>query len=92
MPKRFSHLPDTPIEDAELWRFLVPREEIGYFNCVLEGYDGLGLVQTIDKKIGLVEVQVMPGYKEVFIVALEDLMKQSPGIRLLSKEIPYGGN
>ncbi len=90
MSNRFAHLPSSP-EDAEIWRFRIPREEIGYFNCVLEVYDGLGLVQTIDKKAGLVEVQLAPAFKNEFLIVLEDLMKNAPGIRLLSKEIPYSG-
>ena len=40
--------------------FLLPRSEIGFLRFILEGYDGLAFVRTLDKRNGLVEI-AFPG-------------------------------
>ncbi len=36
--------------------FLMPRAEIGYLRFVLESYDGLAFVRTLDRGAALVEI------------------------------------
>jgi hypothetical protein len=36
--------------------FRVPRREIGYLRFILESYDGLAFVSTLDSAEGLVEI------------------------------------
>jgi hypothetical protein len=40
--------------------FLMPRAEIGYLRFVLESYDGLAFVRTLDRHAALVEIAYPP--------------------------------
>lgn len=38
----------------------IPRKEISFLTKIIEGYDNLGVVSTLDKQEGLVVVRVTP--------------------------------
>ena len=40
--------------------YLVPRHEIAYLRFIMESYDGLLFMRTLDKQTGLVEVAYPP--------------------------------
>jgi hypothetical protein len=40
--------------------FLIPRAEISYLRFILESYDGLAFMRTLDPASGLVEVAFSP--------------------------------
>lgn len=42
---------------CEQRRFLISPERIGFLRFIFEGYDGLGIVSTIDRKSGEVVVR-----------------------------------
>jgi hypothetical protein len=46
--------------------FKLPRPKIVEFNFILAGYDGMGIVRTIDRARGLIEVLLSPFYEEEF--------------------------
>ncbi len=46
--------------DFQKGYFRLPRREIGYLRFILEGYDGLAFMRTLDSKIGLVEITWPP--------------------------------
>jgi hypothetical protein len=48
----------------------VPRTEIGYLRFILESYDGLAFMRTIDPRAGLIEVAHPHSRKE----DVEDLL------------------
>ena len=50
-----SHSSDPILEQ---YFFLIRPEKIAFFRFILEGYDGLALLSTIDQKQGLVKVLV----------------------------------
>ncbi|MEJ5377889.1 MAG: DUF4911 domain-containing protein [bacterium] len=58
--------------------FMLPPEEIAYVGFVIHAYEGLGVVRTLDGKMGLVEILLSPHMEE----ELEEL------IRALAKEVP----
>jgi len=45
--------------DTEI-RVKVPREKISFLTKIIEGYDHLGVVSTLDPQRGLVTVRVTP--------------------------------
>ena len=52
---------DTPF----IKRFYrIPRAEIGYLRFILESYDGLAFVRTLDRHEALVEVAYSPALSE----------------------------
>jgi hypothetical protein len=46
--------------------FRLPRDKIVEFNFILEAYEGLGIVRTIDSERGLVEVMISPDFEKDF--------------------------
>ncbi len=44
------------MESFEKRHFLLPRGEIGYLRFILESYDGLAFVRTLDPRQALVEI------------------------------------
>ncbi len=63
------------MELFEKRHFLVPRDEIGYLRFILESYDGLAFVRTLDSREALVEI-AFPRSRcqdaEVLLAALAD--------------------
>ena len=41
--------------------YRVDRREIAFIRFILEAYDGVAVVKTLDPKAGLVEFQIAPG-------------------------------
>jgi len=46
--------------------FKLPRQKIVEFNFILAGYDGMGIVRTIDRARGIIEVMLSPFYEDEF--------------------------
>lgn len=88
MTRRFANLPDTP-EEARLWRLKLPVDQIGYLNCIYEAYDGMCLFNTVDKRLGIVEITVMPAFREDFLTILQ-AEKDACSATILEEDRPYG--
>ena len=61
--------------------FRVERREISYLRGIIESYDGMGVVKTLDPHVALIEVEVSPGCEHLFSELARSL-KQDEGIRL----------
>mgnify|MGYP001280866674 CR=1 FL=1 len=59
--------------DTVQWYFRVNREDIAYLKFVLESYEGLGVLRTVDPRSGIVEVMVPPGLEEDMEMVLKGL-------------------
>lgn len=59
--------------DTVQWYFRVNREDIAYMKFVLESYEGLGVLRTVDPRGGIVEVMVPPGLEEDMEMVLKGL-------------------
>jgi len=76
--------------DTTSWYFKIKPSDIAYMKFILESYEGLGVLRTIDPRNGIVEVMVPPGLEEdsemvleglrdeIFIERIEDPQRQSP--------------
>lgn len=62
-----------------LW---VPRPQMVDVKYLMEGFEGLCLVRTMDGRIGLMEVMVQPGGEAEFQPVLAALLEAYPQIRL----------
>ena len=51
----------------------VERREINYIQSIIESYDGMARVSTIDPQEAIIEVGVSRGCEEQFFELLEDL-------------------
>jgi hypothetical protein len=61
-------------------------EDVGYLNSILDSYDGIGIVRTIDKQKGYVVVYSSDGFFELVLEVFDALKKEGINITLLSVE------
>jgi hypothetical protein len=58
---------------AQRWPYRVDRREIAYLKFIVESYDNIALVTTLDPRAGIIELQVPPGCEAVVKGLLADL-------------------
>ena len=58
---------------AQRWRYRVDRRTIAYLKFIIESYDNLALVTTVDSREGVVELQVPPGCEATVRELMADL-------------------
>ncbi|MBW2108133.1 MAG: DUF4911 domain-containing protein [Deltaproteobacteria bacterium] len=66
---------DVPWECVKKW-YRIDRREIHYLRFVLEGYDGLAVLRTVDPDKGLVVVHAAPGCEDDVAAIVDDLGAQ----------------
>jgi hypothetical protein len=59
--------------DTVQWYFKINRRDIAYMKFILESYEGLGVLRTIDARSGVVEVMVPPGLEKDMEMVLQGL-------------------
>lgn len=74
------------IEDCFRVEAIISTQDICYLNGVVEGYDGLALLRTIDSSSGLVELLISPSFQDDVRLILEALQREMP-FRLLSEKM-----
>ena len=57
-------------------RFRVDRREIAYLKFILEGYDGLAVLTTLDARAGLIALYISSGCESEADEIMKDLSKQ----------------
>jgi hypothetical protein len=55
--------------------YRVDRRQIAFIRFIVEAYDGLAIIKTLDPEAGLVEFQIAPGCEQDVKVILEDLKR-----------------
>ena len=53
--------------------YRVDRREIAFIRFIIEAYDGLAIVKTLDPQAGLIEFQIAPGCEQDVEMILKDL-------------------
>ena len=66
---------------------VVPPPDIVYFHAILEGYDDLAVMRTIEPEGGLVEVYVSPGAEGEFSRLVRALREEGLPLREAGEEI-----
>ena len=56
----------------------IPPREIAYLNFVLDSYEGVASMRTVDPRAGIVELMVSPSYQEEIKEILKDLAEEFP--------------
>ena len=67
--------------------FYVDPREIYFLKFILEGYDGLGVINTIDREKGLIRVVVPECQTEVFEMLVSALSEE---LRLIPADVEEG--
>ena len=55
--------------------FQVERREISYLRWIIESYDGMAVLRTIDPHKAVIELQISPGCQDLIFELLESLRK-----------------
>ena len=76
--------------DTVQWYFRIPSRDIAYMKFILESYEGLGVLRTIDPRNGIVELMVPPGLEKDLEMILEGLGEEIPIERIKSPSKNYG--
>ena len=61
--------------------FKVDRHEIAYLRYVIESYDGMAIVTTLDPREAMIEIKIAPGCEEL-VNELITSLRVNEGIRL----------
>jgi len=64
----------------------VQRADICYLTFILESYDGLAVVRTVDPKQSLVEILVAPQGKDLLEELMNDLILQE-GLKMVPEKV-----
>ena len=54
-------------------RALVDKRNIAFLHWVIESYDGIAIMSTLDSSKGLIEFHVSPDYTKMFIELINSL-------------------
>ncbi|MGD8542831.1 MAG: DUF4911 domain-containing protein [Desulfobacteraceae bacterium] len=67
--------------------FRIDRREIAFLRFILEAYDGIAVLTTLEREAGTVRLAIAPGCEEEVAAVLNDL---SPEIRMEARETTAG--
>ena len=56
--------------------YRMDRREIAYFKFIIEAYDGIAVVSTLDPLAGIVKLSIAPGCEADVVKVIEDLKKE----------------
>jgi hypothetical protein len=56
--------------------YRIDRRQIHFLKFVLEGYDGVAVLRTVDPQQGLIVLHIGPGSQSIVDMIIEDLGKQ----------------
>lgn len=77
--------PTIPPADTVSLYLRVPREELVYLNALLESYDDLGVIRTLDPAAGVAVLMVSPGQAETARALLVSLAGET-GLEILQPD------
>lgn len=56
--------------------YFIDKKSVGYVKFIFEAYDGIAVVETIDRQQSLIQLHVAPGCEAVVDDVLSDLKKE----------------
>jgi hypothetical protein len=70
LKQKEKSLPQEPRE-CGIKNFIIRPSEIHYLRFIVEAYEGIGVVTTLDPKLGLMQIRMAPGCEELVERILE---------------------
>ena len=56
--------------------YRVERKDISYLSWIIQSYEGIAVVKTIDPYKAIIELQISPGCEDIIFELLDALKKQ----------------
>ncbi len=68
----------SPLKTRQTIKYIlsIDRKEICYLQWIIESYDGMASVRTINPTNGEIEISIAPGYKEDIFSLIEYLKEE----------------
>jgi hypothetical protein len=64
----------------------VDRREINYIQSIVEAYDGMAVVRTIDPHRALIEIRISPGCEDMVSELLDSLAREEGLVKSIDKK------
>ncbi len=62
--------------DTVSYRAKINKSQIGFLNSIIEGYDGIAVVRTVDPKEGILELWVSPFFEDITSEVMKSLAEE----------------
>ena len=72
-PSLHTRLPTPTTTTRKLFR--IQRKSISFFRFILEAYDGVAILETLDAKAGVIALHIAPGCESVVSEIVADLSR-----------------
>lgn len=76
--KRFAALPAHDGSRPIIRNYQLPQPAIQFITALVEAYDGIGLVRTLDEDRGIIECWLMPDFVEEYEQIVRSVAEQWP--------------
>lgn len=70
--------------DTITYRGIVDGSQIGYLNSIIDSYDGIAAVRTMDGPAGMIELWIAPEFEELVNAIIRDIADEI-GLQSYSK-------
>lgn len=79
---KFQNLRPYRGPEPQIRVYRIPARQIGYLSALLEAFDGIGQLRTLDEAKGIIECWVMPGSVDTFDRLIDSAAVEFPIQRL----------
>lgn len=62
--------------DTITYRAVIDKSQIGYLNSIIDSYEGLAVVRTMDAPAGIVELWICPAFEELVKIIIDDIAEE----------------
>lgn len=76
--------PNAPPMDTMTYRLRIDGDQIGFLNSLIESYDGIAVVRTLDASAGLLELWLPVEFESLVLELMHDL-STTVGLQYLYK-------
>lgn len=59
--------------DTITYRAVIDKTQIGFLNSIIESYEGIAVVRTMDAPSGIIELWISPAFEDLVIAIMNDL-------------------
>lgn len=67
--------------------FRVNRRDMVYLKFILEAYEGMNVMSTVDNAAGIIRIAIMPGFEDDMDALLVEL-----GTKVMMEPVAWAGN
>lgn len=62
--------------DTITYRVVIDKTQIGFLNSIIESYEGIAAVRTLDAPAGILELWIAPAFEELVNAIMTDLAEE----------------